>query len=174
MNTWPQPIKPESLSPAIISMPTTMTNMVKSTRKRILIVDDSPVILKTLSMKLKGQGYDVLTANDGSVAVSTARREKPDLILLDITFPPDVAHGGGVPWDGFLIMGWLKRMDEAKDIPVFMITGGDPERYKTRAMAAGAVGFFHKPINNEELLEAIRQKLADDATPAAPAAPVTI
>jgi len=147
-----------------MSLPTSVTGEVKDLkRKKILVVDDSPVILKTLSMKLKSRGYDVLTAEDGSVAVSTARRERPDLILLDITFPPDVGHGGGVPWDGFLIMDWLKRMDEAKDIPIFIITGGDPERYKARSMAAGAVAFFQKPINNEELLSAIQDELADDS-----------
>jgi len=135
-------------------------------RKKILVVDDSPIILKTMTMKLKSQGYEVLTAEDGSKAVSTARRERPDLILLDITFPPDVAHGGGVAWDGFLIMDWLKRMDEAKDIPIFIITGGDPERYKARSMAAGAAGFFQKPIDNDKLLEAIRDEL--EAPPDSP------
>ena len=136
-----------------------------------MVVDDSAIIRKTLSMKLKASGYEVLTAEDGSVAVSTARRERPDLILLDISFPPDVAHGGGVPWDGFLIMGWLKRMDEAKDIPIIVITGGEAPQLKDRCMAAGAVGFFQKPINNDELLAAIRLTLGDDATPSqAPAA----
>src|SRR6476646_738516 len=122
MNTWPQPLKPGTIPAPILSMPTAVTATVKEgNRKKILVVDDSPIILKTLSMKLKSQGYDVLTAEDGSIAVSTARRERPDLILLDISFPPDVAHGGGVAWDGFLIMDWLRRMDEAKDIPVFII-----------------------------------------------------
>jgi CheY-like chemotaxis protein len=174
MNTWPQPIKPTSIPAPILSMPTTQTATAKEgNRKKILVVDDSVIILKTLSMKLKSQGYDVLTAEDGSVAVSTARREKPDLILLDITFPPDVAHGGGVPWDGFLIMDWLRRMDEAKDIPVFIITGGDPERFKARSMAAGAAGFFRKPINNDELLVAIRQELGEEGAKEGPASGVS-
>src|SRR5215471_3657658 len=124
-------------------------------RKKILIVDDSPIILKALSMKLSAHGYEVLTAEDGSGAVSLVRLEQPDLIVLDISFPPDVAHGGGVPWDGFLIMNWLRRMDEAKDIPIIIITSGDPEKLKARSMAAGAVAFFQKPINNDELLVAI-------------------
>jgi CheY-like chemotaxis protein len=166
MNTWQQPAKPDTIPASLISMPTAVATTVnEGNRKKILVVDDSPIILKTLSMKLKSQGYEVLTAEDGSVAVSTARRERPDLILLDISFPPDVAHGGGVPWDGFLIMDWLKRMDEAKDIPIFIITGGDPDRYKARSMAAGAVGFFHKPINNDELLQAIRDELGEDPAP---------
>ena len=137
-------------------------------RKKILVVDDSPIILKALSMKLTAEGYDVLTAEDGGGAVNLARREKPDLILLDISFPPDVAHGGGVAWDGFLIMNWLRRMDELKDTPIVIITGSEPEKYKERALAAGAVNFFHKPLENEELLAVVRRTLGDEV----PAAPV--
>ena len=129
-------------------------------RKKILVVDDSFVILKTMSMKLTAHGYDVVTAEDGAGAVSAVRKGKPDLILLDLGFPPDVAHGGGVAWDGFTIMTWLRRLEEAKNIPIIVITGGDPETYKNRALAAGAVNFFHKPINNDELLTVIRETLA--------------
>lgn len=138
-------------------------------QKKILIVDDNAIIIKTLSFKLKSSGYNVLSALDGSEAVSITRREKPDLILLDINFPPDVAHGGGVPWDGFLIIDWLRRIDEVKMIPVIIITGGDAAKYKERSLKAGAVAFFQKPINPQELLTAIHQAL--DEAPAAPAAP---
>jgi CheY-like chemotaxis protein len=128
-------------------------------RKKILVVDDNLVILRAMSTKLAANGYDVCTAEDGGTAVKTVRQQKPDLILLDISFPPDVANGGGVAWDGFLIMGWLRRMEEAKQIPVIIITGGDPLKYKDRALAAGAVSFFHKPVDSEELLSVIRQAL---------------
>ncbi len=100
-------------------------------RKKILVVDDSPLILKLMSLKLTANGYDVITAEDGGTAVSTVRKEKPDLILLDISFPPDVGHGGGVAWDGFLIMTWLQRLEEAKHIPIIVITGGEPANTKT-------------------------------------------
>ena len=132
-------------------------------RKKILVVDDSRVILKALSMRLTQEGYTVLTAQDGSEAVTLARKERPDLILLDISFPPDVAHGGGVAWDGFLIMDWLHRMDELKNVPIVIITGSEPEKYKARALAAGAVHFFHKPLENEELVAVVRQTLGDKA-----------
>jgi CheY-like chemotaxis protein len=131
--------------------------------KKILVVDDNAVIVKTLTLKLKSAGYDVLTAMDGSEAVSSARREKPDLILLDISFPPDVAHGGGVAWDGFRIIEWLHRIDEAKNIPIIVITGGDASKFKERSLAAGAIAFFQKPINNDELLETIGKTLGSDA-----------
>ena len=78
--------------------------------KKVLIVDDDAVLIRGLSNVLGGAGYHVLAAEDGAGAVSAVRQEKPDLVVLDIHFPPDVAHGGGVPWDGFLIMNWLCRM----------------------------------------------------------------
>lgn len=137
--------------------------------KKILVVDDNPIIIRALSMKLRASGYEVLTAQDGSEAVSLTRKQKPDLILLDISFPPDVAHGGGIPWDGFLIMDWLRRIEEAKNIPVIIITGGEASKYKDRALSSGATEFFHKPINNEELLVAIRKVLKEEP-PADPAA----
>ena len=56
-------------------------------------------------------------------------------------------------------MDWLRRLDEAKHIPIIVITGGDPVKYKDRALAAGAVSFFHKPINNDELLTVIHKTL---------------
>src|SRR3954463_10324818 len=132
---------------------------IRMNRKRILIVDDSYVDRKALASKLTGCGYEVLQAEDGSEAVSIARRERPDLIILDIMFPPDVSHGGGVPWDGFLILGWLRRLEEAKDIPVVFITGKDPEKHRARALAAGAVSFFQKPFEVEALLKVVREQL---------------
>jgi DNA-binding response OmpR family regulator len=126
----------------------------------ILIVDDNEVILKTLSMKLKAHDYDVQTALDGSQALRAVRNQKPDLILLDINFPADVGHGGGVPWDGFLMIKWFNRMEEAKNTPVIIITGGDAAQFKDQALAAGAAAFFHKPIDNDELLATIH-KLVD-------------
>ena len=110
-------------------------------------------------MILRNSGYEVLTAQDGASAVSTVRRDRPDLVLLDLSFPPDVAHGGGVAWDGFLILNWLRRMDEAVHTPIMIITAADPAKSRQRCLAAGVVNFFQKPINNQELLAAIRQIL---------------
>jgi len=137
--------------------------------RKILVVDDNPIIIKTLSLKLQSQGYEVLTALDGSQAVNAARTGSPDLIVLDINFPADM----GVDWDGFRIVDWLRRIDESRSIPIIIITGGEPAKYKDRALAAGAVAFFQKPINNDELLAAISKALQGAGTPpkAGPAAP---
>ena len=139
--------------------PQPQAQAVKSIGKRVLIVHDSPIILKTLSNRLRAEGYEVLTASDGSKAVSTVRQQRPDLILLDINFPPDVGHGGGVAWDGFLILGWLRRMDEAVSTPVIVITGEDPNRHKNRCLAAGVLGFYQKPIDCEALLASMQSIL---------------
>ncbi|MCU0783757.1 MAG: response regulator [Verrucomicrobia bacterium] len=132
-------------------------------QKKILIVDDDAVIVKTTSAKLKSNGYQAVGALDAAEAVSAVRQHKPDLILLDISFPPDV----GVDWDGFKIMAWLQHMDEARNIPVIIITGGDPEKYKDRSLATGAVAFFNKPINHNELLTVIARVLSDESRRAA-------
>ena len=127
-------------------------------RKRILIVDDNEVILKTLSMKLQ-EHYDIVTAMDGSQAVGAVRRERPDLILLDISFPSEVT---GVPWDGFRIIQWLRRMDGAQRTPIIVITGSEDAKFKERALAEGAVAFFQKPIDNDELLKVLQRTLDED------------
>ena len=132
-------------------------------KKKILVVDDNEVILKTVSLKLQGCGYQVITALDGTEAVAAARRETPDLILLDISFPPDV---DGVPWDGFRIMDWFHRLDPVKKIPIIIITGLEDMKNKERATSSGAVAFFHKPINHDDLLKVIRATLGGSDKPA--------
>lgn len=133
------------------------------TRRKILIVDDNLVILKTLGSKLEASGYLVLTAEDGSSAVSIARREQPDLILLDLCFPPDVAHGGGVAWDGFLILNWLRRMEEAVNTPIVIISNDDSPITRQRCLEAGVAGYFHKPIDRDQLLGMVERILGTNA-----------
>lgn len=128
--------------------------------KKILVVDDNEIVIKSITLKLQGAGYQVITAMDGSEAVAMARRETPDLILLDVSFPPDV---GGVAWDGFRIMEWFHRLDNAKKIPVIVITGSEEPKTKERATAAGAVAFFQKPLEHDYLLKVIRATLGETA-----------
>jgi CheY-like chemotaxis protein len=129
--------------------------------KKILIIDDSKVVLCALSMLLQNNGYVVIVAKDGSEGVSSVRQERPDLILLDVNFPADLSFDGGVAWDGFLILDWLKRIDPAQSIPVIIITAGDPYQYQDRAIAAGVAGIFQKPIDNDQLLLAIQETLGN-------------
>ena len=92
--------------------------------------------------------------------------------MLDINFPPEVGSTG-LQWDGFNIMEWMRRFREVAEIPVIIITSGDPIKFRARAMASGAAAFFQKPINHEEFLIAIRRILGQNKpqpTPAEPAA----
>jgi CheY-like chemotaxis protein len=134
-------------------------------KPKILVVDDNAVVQKSLQLKLGTAGFKVLTAVDGAAALGAIRRHTPDLIILDITFPPDVPHGGGVAWNAFLLMQWLRQTDETRDIPVIIITGGDPEAFRDRAFSEGAIAFFTKPIDHKGLIDVIHQTLQPPATP---------
>lgn len=122
--------------------------------KKVLIVDDDAVILKTTAMKLEAQGYEVVVAKDASGAIRAARKERPDLILMDVSFPPDVAV---VSWDGFRIMSWLSRLEQTKDIPIIVMTGGQTGNFRDQAAVSGAVAFFSKPLDHQVLLQVIAQ-----------------
>jgi CheY-like chemotaxis protein len=138
--------------------------------KKILVVDDDQIILKTLSIVLNSNGYQVFTAADGPGAATIVTRERPDLILLDILFPPDAANVGGALQDGFFIIEWLRRMGEAKDIPIIIISGDKSVKDKKHALEIeGVVGFFPKPIDRVALLAAIRATLGEDAGDKTPA-----
>jgi CheY-like chemotaxis protein len=130
--------------------------------RKVLVVDDNPVVLKAFELKLKSLGFQVHSCSDGASAVSAARNEQPDIMILDINFPPDVGSSG-LQWNGFTIMQWMHRFKEAANIPVIIITSDDAAKVKDKALAAGAVAFFQKPINQEEFLVTIQRHLSQAA-----------
>ena len=137
--------------------------------RKILVVDDDQVILKTLSMLLNANGYKVFTASDGPGAISIFAQEKPDLIILDILFPPDAMNIGGALQDGFFIMEWLRRMGESGNIPIIMMSADQSNKARKHALDSGAVAFFPKPIDRLGLLAAIRTAFGEAAADAVPA-----
>ena len=124
--------------------------------KKILLVDDNPVLLRALSLALGARGYEVFTAVDASEAFGFARLEKLNLILLDIFFPPDVMQSG-MTWDTLRIINWMHRVGVAEGVPIIVMTGAEPEEFEGHCLAVGAKAFFHKPINIPELLDTIRR-----------------
>jgi CheY-like chemotaxis protein len=144
---------------------TPLTNIGKG--RKILVVDDNLVVLKAFELKLQACEFEVLTATEGAAAVSASRQWKPDLIVLDINFPPDVGSSG-LQWDGFNIMQWMGRFKEVADIPVIIITSGDAAKFKPKATAAGAVDFFTKPINFDEFLVSVHRAITQAKPPKAP------
>lgn len=129
--------------------------------KKILVIDDNRIVLTAMSFMLKAKGYTVLLAESGAETISILRKSKPDLILLDLDFPPDIGNIGGNLRDGFLILDWARRMCDAEKIPVIIVSSLDPEKYKERAMAAGIPNFFRKPVDKVKLLEAIQATLGE-------------
>ena len=129
--------------------------------KKVLIIDDDPVILKTASMRLKAKGYEVATATEGAEALQLLRDGAPDLILLDINFPADI---GGVPWDGFSLLRWLRTSGLGNIAPVMMITG-DAAPYRKRAAAMGVAAIYSKPLDYEQLLAQMQRVLESRAKP---------
>lgn len=129
--------------------------------KTILVIDDNRVVLTATSFMLKAKGYQVLLAESGAETITILRKERPDLILLDLDFPPDSANVCAALRDGFLIIDWARRMCDAEKIPVIIVSSLDPEQYKKRALAAGIPIFFRKPVDKAKLLEAIQTTLGE-------------
>lgn len=129
-------------------------------------MDDNKIILKAVALVLQSNGYEVITAADGAAVVSIVDREVPDLILLDLLFPPD-AMDVGMHWDGFAIMRWLRNMSGAKDVPIIIISGTEPAKYEPQSLAAGARAFLHKPLDMDELISTVRTVLGEKQTEAA-------
>lgn len=128
--------------------------------KKILVVDDNPVVLKAMYFLLRNHGYEAVMAASGAETLSCLRRDRPDLILLDLDLP-DAGNVANAMSDGFIIMDWAHQTGAAENIPVIIISALDPEEYKTRAQAAGILNFFRKPVDNQQLLTAIQAALGD-------------
>jgi CheY-like chemotaxis protein len=127
--------------------------------KRILIVDDDEVTRKVTEWKLQTAGYRVSTAADGSQAIEVICDLKPELVLLDINFPPDVPNGGMPAWDGFRLMMWLRSVTNLAAKRFIVITSGVPSDFEERIRASGVAGYFQKPLRYNLLLEMIEKQL---------------
>ncbi len=120
------------------------------TRKKILIVEDERDLANSLSIRLRANQYDTVVVYDGDSAVDVANREKPDLILLDLGLPGA---------DGYSVMTNMKAFPDLADTPVIIVTAREKMRDKLRAMDSGALYFFEKPFDNEDLLAVISSAL---------------
>lgn len=124
--------------------------------RKVLLVDDDAVVLKALSMKFKAKGYRVIIARDSSEALSARRNEKPDVILLDVNFPPDI---GGLDWNGFQLAEWFRRMEADRKVPTIVMSASDRADYQQQAAASGAAAFLSKPLDSEKLFGLIESAL---------------
>jgi len=122
---------------------------------RILIVDDDPDLVETVSMMLEAKGYETLAAYGGIEGLDKAKNEKPDLIVLDVMMPDK---------DGFAVCEELKGDPQFEDIPIILLTAIGQKVSTTRyshsgGMATSADDFFEKPVKPDELVTQIERLL---------------
>jgi len=141
-------------------------------RKKVLVVEDDPVVAKTLSMTLNARGYEVVYAADSCEAIKLVREQDPDVMLVDVGLQPDL--GGARLCDGFQVTQWLQRANSRK-IPSIIISGANKPSYKRQAESIGAQAFLAKPLDNTVLVESIKSALENPKSEPVPAvkAPVT-
>ena len=117
----------------------------KTKVKKVLVVDDDPVVIRLVKELLKTQGYVVETAKDGIDAMVMVKKEIPDLIVLDIMMPE---------LNGYDVLRTLKFTDEFKEIPVLLLTAREQELDKRIGEMMG-IEYIQKPVNREAFLEKI-------------------
>ncbi len=124
---------------------------------KILVIDDNPIIQRAVYFMFRDHGYKVLMSGDIADALNLIRKELPDLILLDINFPTETAFDGGSIRDGYWALDWIHRIEEARNIPIIMISSDDPALAEPKALATGALAYFHKPIEKERLMRLVME-----------------
>jgi CheY-like chemotaxis protein len=130
----------------------------ESAPRKVLIVDDDQVFLKATSLKLKSAGYQPLTAADSAEALAVVADHQPELILVDINLPPDVANGGMVSWDGFRLVNWLRGRVDHQATKFAIISGTEGNKHRERAIESGAIDFLKKPLDFNRLFELLQSK----------------
>lgn len=121
-------------------------------KKRLLVVDDEQELVQALKIRLGVSGYDVLTAFDGQEGFERARKENPDLIILDLMLPK---------MDGYKVCGLLKKDTRYAKIPIILFTARAQEEDKQLGEEVGADAYITKPFEPQVLLEKIRELLGE-------------
>lgn len=130
-------------------------------RQKVLVVEDEPSLVDTLQYSLTRQGYDVVVSSDGAQALEVARRERPDLVVLDVMLPS---------MDGFEVCRILRQEMSA---PILMLTARTDEVDKVVGLEVGADDYLTKPFSMRELtarvkallrrVRLVREEVASDA-----------
>jgi DNA-binding response OmpR family regulator len=116
-------------------------------KPRVLVVDDESDFIQLLKYNLENQGFDILTATDGVQALNLARRELPDVVLIDLMLP-DI--------DGFSVCEILRSQPSTSKVPIIVVSALDGEYVRSRGIQAGVACTFKKPVDMKVLGDSIR------------------
>ena len=119
---------------------------------KILIIEDDPVARTVLVSALKPDKYEIAVSPDALSGLSLARKQKPDLILLDLGLP-----AGG----GYTFLQRLKQLPELSVIPVVVVSGYDAKTHDPRTSAAGVSAYLQKPVKPDDVLATVKRFLSD-------------
>ena len=128
---------------------------------KILIVDDSPSQLLGIQRIVEKLGHESITAEDGAAGVEVAKRELPDMVLMDVVMPN---------LNGFQATRTLSREATTKHIPVILVTTKDQDTDRMWGLGQGAKAYLTKPFSEDELAEVIERIFNARELPSPPAA----
>ena len=120
--------------------------------KRILIVDDEVQLVEMVKIRLEAAGYEIISAYDGQEGFDKAKRDKPDLIILDLMLPK---------MDGYKVCGLLKNDARYSKIPIIMFTARAQEEDQRLGKDLGAEEYVTKPFDPKILLSKIKELLGE-------------
>ena len=123
-------------------------------KHRVLLVDDEADITELLSYNFRAAGYDVLTASDGMLAVSTAQRWLPEAIVLDVNLP-------GL--DGFAVCEMLRLLPSTRAIPILMLTAWASNSSRKVGEQLGANDYFTKPFSPRDVVARVGELVKTNA-----------
>ncbi|MDD3731587.1 MAG: response regulator [candidate division Zixibacteria bacterium] len=120
----------------------------------ILVVDDSPTVVKFVSLSLKNQGFKILTASDGMEAIekisNLSEADKVDLVITDLNMPN---------LDGYSLIEILRQNIKHKDIPIIILSSEDGDDDQERGLQVGANSYLVKPFKSSLLLQEVTKYL---------------
>ena len=119
-------------------------------KAKVLIVEDDDNLRRGLTWRLHASGYEIVQATDGVAAISVARHERPDVVLLDLGLPAG---------DGLVVLERYANLPDLSTIPVVVLTGRDPRIAEPATRKFHVAAFLQKPADNKDLVEAIERAL---------------
>lgn len=117
-------------------------------KKKVLIVEDNDLNQKLVLDLLQARGYETIATGDGLQAIEIARREKPDLIIMDIQLPNA---------SGLEVTRWIKQDASLAHIPIIAVTAFAMKGDETEILSRGCDAYLSKPINTEQFLSTVKQ-----------------